>query len=208
VITVLIVGNEPIPRSALTHLLMSEPDIRVLDEGDEKCAADKIVALKPSVVLFHVPVLRSDFVPVISSIAQSNPGMGIAILGREMQAQYLGQVLAAGASGFVLLGATPNNLFGAIRAAARRRRFIGPSLSNQLLEYFADKANGKTQELSRRERQVLKMFAQGHTLKEIAEFLGLGRRSIETYQLRVRRKLRLRTRAELVRYALETGILR
>jgi DNA-binding NarL/FixJ family response regulator len=208
VITLLVIGNEPIHRSALKHLLTSEPDFRVLGDADERAAGDKIAALKPSVALFHVPVLRSNLIPVISSIKKSSPGLGIVILGREIQAPYLGQTLAAGVCGFVLARAAPDNLFFAIRAAARRRRSVDPNLSDQLLEYFVDKATGPTQILSRRERQVLKMSAQGHSLKEIAEFLGVGRRSIETYLLRMRRKLRLRSRAELVRYALEAGILR
>jgi DNA-binding NarL/FixJ family response regulator len=207
VITLSVISNEPIPRSGLIHLLSSEPGFRVLGEGDERAAVEKAAALKPNVVLFHVPFLSSRLAETVSEVRRASSG-AIVILGREIQAPYLSRALEAGATGFVLLRATPNHLFHAIRVAARQQRFIDPLLSDELLDYFAEKTDEKAPALSNRERQVLKMFAEGHTTNEIAEFLGIGRRAIETYSLRMRRKLRLRTRADLVRYALEIGLLR
>ena len=205
-ITISVISNEPIPRSGLVHLLSSEPDFRVLGEGDERTAVEKAGTLKPDLVLFHVSFLSSSSAEIVREVRKA--GCAIVILGREIQAPYLSRALEAGASGFVLLRATPNYLFNAIRVAARQKRFIDPLLSDELLDYFTEKVDGKAPALSNRERQVLKMFAQGHTTHEIAEFLGIGRRAIETYNLRMRRKLKLRTRADLVRYALDTGILR
>ena len=116
-------------------------------------------------------------------------------------------LLAAGVLGYVLLGATPQELFSAIRAASRGRRFIDPNLSDQLFESLAEQAEAGSKALGQRERQVVEMLAYGHTQKEIASRLNISGKSIYTYRARIRKKLGLRTRAEIVRYAIEVGIL-
>jgi DNA-binding NarL/FixJ family response regulator len=83
------------------------------------------------VVLFHVPVLQSSIAELIASVQKATVGVGVVVLGRDIQAPYLGQALAAGACGFVLLRGTPNYLFNAIGAAARHQRFIAPQLERR-----------------------------------------------------------------------------
>jgi two-component system, NarL family, response regulator NreC len=116
-------------------------------------------------------------------------------------------LLAAGALGYVLSRATPRELYSAIRAVARGRRYIDPDLSEELFELLVKQAESGTKVLSQREEQVLKMLAYGHTLKEIASRLNISRKSIETYRARSREKLGLKTRADIVRYAIQTGML-
>ncbi len=206
-ITVLIVSNEPIPRVGLRHLLASEPGFKVLGEADEKDAVERASELKPDVVLFHVPEVRPSFAEAISNMRRARK-IGVVVLCREIEHSYLGRILAAGVAAVVLLRGIPRYLFSGLRAAARGRRFVDPNLSDQILDALAAETFNATKPLSRRELQVLRMFAQGYTLKEIASQLGVSPKSVETYQARFREKLNLRTRADLVSYALETGILK
>jgi len=107
----------------------------------------------------------------------------------------------------MLLRSSPRDLGNAIRAVSRGRRHIDRTLGDELFGLLARQADPSTKLLSQREQQVLRMLAYGHTLVEIARRFGISRKSIETYRARIREKLGLRTRAEIVRYALETGIL-
>jgi two-component system response regulator NreC len=207
VTTVLIISNEPIPRVGLRHLLASEPGFKVLGETEEKDAVQRASELKPDVILFHVPEVRPSFAEAISNMQRARK-IGIVVLCREIEHSHLGRILAAGVAAVVLLRGTPQYLFGGLRAAARGRRFVDPNLSDQILDALAAETFNATKPLSRRELQVLRMFAQGYTLKEIASELGVSPKSVETYQARLREKLNLRTRADLVSYALETGILK
>jgi len=173
----------------------------------EKHAAEHTARLNPDVVLLHVSEVRPSFAELISAVRDTCSRAEVVVLCREVQHPCLGRALAAGARGFVLLRGEPKYLFNAIRAAARARRFVDPNLSEEILNALEAQNSAERKPLSRRELQVLRMFAQGYMLKEIASRLGLSPKSIETYQARLREKLSLRTRADLVRYALEAGIL-
>lgn len=205
-ITVLLVGDEVIPRVGLKHLLASEDGFNVRSEADSTSAIEEAAKLAPDVILMFAEATRPSCAQMISSIHASVPASGIVVLGRETHHAYVALLLSTGALGYVLVRASPRDLFSAIRVASCGRRFIDPILSEELYAMFAHQAETGTKVLSRREEQVLRMLAYGHTLKEIAGLLNVSRKSIETYQARSRQKLGLRTRADIVRYARETGI--
>ena len=207
VITLLVISDEAIPRLGLSHLLASEAGLRVSGEGGSKEAPQLAAKLKPDVVIVLVEAARPGCVQLITSLRKAAPRVGIAILGRETHHTYLGLLLAAGVLGYVLLQSSPRELFAAIRAVSRGRRSIDHKLGDELFELIARQAESGTKLLSEREQRVLKLLAYGHTLVEIAYRLNISRKSIETYRARIREKLGLHTRAEIVRYALETGIL-
>lgn len=207
VITLLVLSDEAIPRLGLTHLLASEAGFQVSGEGGNKEAIQLASKLTPDVVIVLAEGARPGCAELISSIRKAAPRSGIVILGRETHHAYLGLLLAAGVLGYVLLQTSPRELFNAIRTVSRGRRFIDRKLGDELFELLARQAESGTKLLSQREQQVLKMLAYGHTLTEIAGRLKISRKSIETYRARIREKLGLHTRAEIVRYALETGIL-
>jgi DNA-binding NarL/FixJ family response regulator len=206
-ITLLVISDETIARQGLTHLLSSEAGLEVRGETNSEDAIEQVSKLRPDVVIVFAEATRPSCVRLIGSIHKEIPHTGLVILGRETRHAYLGLLLAAGALGYVLLRATPRELFSAIRAASCGRRFIDPHLSEELYELLARQADSGTKLLSPREQQVLTMLAYGHTLKEIASSLNISRKSIETYRARIREKLGLHTRADVVRYALETGML-
>jgi two-component system response regulator NreC len=205
-ITVLVVGDEVIPRAGLKHLLASEDGFDVRGEANSTSAIEEAAKLAPDVIITFAEATRPSCAQMISSLRAAVPDSGIVVLGRETHHAYVALLLSTGALGYVLVRASPRDLFSAIRVASCGRRFIDPILSDELYAMFAHQAETGTKVLSRREEQVLRMLAYGHTLKEIAGLLNVSRKSIETYQARSRQKLGLRTRADIVRYARETGI--
>lgn len=207
VITLLVISDEPIPRLGLGHLLASEAGLEVMRETGFKEAALQASKLRPDVVVVLAEGAREGCVQLIGSIRKAAPRAGIVILGRETHHAYLGLLLSAGVLGYVLLQASPRELFQTIRAVSRGRRSIDHNLGDELFVLLARQAEPGTKLLSQREQQVLKMLAYGHTLVEIASRLNISRKSIETYRARIREKLGLNTRADIVRYALETGVL-
>lgn len=205
-ITLLVVSDELISRIGLKHLLGTEAGFEVSGEAGSKDAASQATRLRPEVIIVHAEGTRSGCAQLIVSIRKAAPCAGIVIVGRESHHVYVGLLLSAGALGYVLLQSPPRDLFHAIRAASRGRRSIDRNLSTELLELLVRQAAPGTKLLSQREQQVLKMLAYGHTVTEIARQLTLSRKSIETYRERIREKLGLRTRSDIVRYALETGV--
>ena len=208
VITLLIISDEAISRFGLKHLLSSEAGFDVSGETGSKEAALRASTLRPDVIIVVAEPGRPGTVRLIGSVRKAAPRAGIVVIGRETHRAHLGLLLSAGALGYILLQAPPRELFAAIRAVSRGHRFIDPKLEDELFELLARQAESGTKLLSQREQQVLKLLAYGHTLVEIASSLNISRKSIETYRARIRDKLDLRTRADIVQYALEMGILK
>lgn len=204
--TLLLIGDEEIPRLGLGHLLASESIFEVRGKGGSKDAVALASKLKPDVVILFADTASPSCAQLVGSIHLVVPRSGIVVLGRETHHSYVGMLLAAGALGYVLLRASPRELFTAILAASHHRRYIDPNLSSELFELLALQAEGGTKVLSRREEQVVRMLAFGHTLKEISLLLNVSVKSIETYRARTREKLGLETRADIVRYAREMGM--
>lgn len=206
-ITLLVIGDEVISRLGLRHLLASEAGIEVRGEADTKEVTSQASKLRPNVVVVLAEASRPGCAHLIASVREAAPRTGILVIGRETQDAYLGLLLSAGALGYILLQSSARDLFHAIRTVSRGRRFIDQRLGDELFDLLARRAAGNTRLLSQREQQVLEMLAYGYSLVEIASRLKISRKSIETYRARIREKLDLHTRADIVRYALETGIL-
>jgi two-component system response regulator NreC len=207
VITLLILSDESIPRLSLERLLASEAKFDIKGVAGSEDAIQQASTLNPDVIIVFAQAARPTCTQLIGLIRNAAPHTGIVVLGREIDDIGLGLLLAAGALGYVFLRSTPQTLFNAICAAFGGRRFIDPSLNDDLIESLALRATSGTKQLSRREDQVLRMLAYGHTLKEIASYLHISPKSIETYRVRTQEKLGLHTRADFVRYALDTGLM-
>ena len=205
--SLIVVSDEAIPRSALVHLLATDPQLRVIGQFNIADVASQGEALNADVCLIHLPVRHFGCAKVIRSIRAAVPTTAIMVLGRETNLTVLGLMLAAGANGYVLLRESPRDLFVAIGAVARGRRYIDPNLGDTLFDSLIQQAASGTKVLSVREEQVVRMFALGHSTREIAAQLKVSRKSVETYLARTRDKLNLHSRAEIVRYAVEEGII-
>jgi DNA-binding NarL/FixJ family response regulator len=201
-----IIGDEIIVREGLKCLLASEPEFKVVGVAGSKDAIECASKLRPAIVILFAEVTKPGCAQLIASLRGAATGPGIVVLGREAHHAYVGLLLAAGALGYILLRARPQELFTAIRTVSHGRRYVDPELSDALFQILARQAESGSKVLSRREQEVLGMLAYGYTLKEIASSLNISRKSIETYRERTREKLGLRTRSDIVRYALQTGM--
>jgi two-component system response regulator NreC len=132
----------------------------------------------------------------------------VLVLSMQDDPRYVREAFEAGASGYVLKEAADAEVVGAIREVAGGGRYVHPALGARLVAADAEeRARADADPLSDREREVLRLLALGHTNQEIAKMLYLSVRTVETHRAHIMQKLRLTTRAELVRYAIDTGLL-
>jgi two-component system, NarL family, response regulator NreC len=206
-ITLLLAEDHRVVRAGLRLLLDREEGIEVIGEtGDiaetERCAAE----LRPRVIVLDVDMPDGSSIPAIPRIQQSAPGTRIVILTMHTAPALARDALRAGATGFVLKDAAEAELLAAIRAAAAGRTYLNPELGAQLAAEGPD-GGGRPDDLSARELEVLELIALGHTNGEIASRLFLSVRTVESHRAHIQQKTRRFTRAELVAYAREHGIV-
>ena len=208
-IHVLIVDDHALVRSGLRLLLEAEEDITVDDEGGNADEAVRLSRLhKPDVVLLDVVMPGRSGLEVVPDILQAAPKAKILVLSMQDDPSYVREAFSAGASGYLLKEAADNELVAAVREVASGRRYVHPTLGARLAAAEAEaEARAAADPLSEREREVLRLLALGHTNQEIAKMLYISVRTAETHRAHIMQKLRLTTRAELVRYALQQGLL-
>jgi DNA-binding NarL/FixJ family response regulator len=211
-IRLLLVDDHAVLRAGLRALLDREPDMEVVGEaasGPE--ALRKVEELGPHIVLMDISMPGLEGLETTAEIRQRHPRVKVLILTMHEDRRYLLQALKAGAAGYVVKRAADVELIGAIRAIQRGEAFLHPSMTKLLVEeYREEKVTGPAegQPLSDREGEVLRLIAEGLSYKEMAERLGISVKTVETYRERIKEKLNLHSRGELVRYALERGLLR
>ena len=212
-IRVLIADDHAVLRAGLRMLINAQPDLEVVGEAaNAREALTQAKALTPDVLTLDLSMPGGGSVKTIERLRQECPRTRVLVLTMHDDAAYLRAVLAAGGSGYVVKSAADAELLTALRAVARGRTFVDldldPLQAPLTLGQDATRPNSPGgQALSRRENEVLELLAQGLTNKEIAERIFLSVKTIETYRARLMEKLGLRTRADLVRYALEMGLL-
>ena len=211
-IRLLLVDDHRVVRLGLTALLQSEPDMEVVGEASNGLEAVALVQeLKPDVVIMDISMPEMDGLEATRRI-KGTCDCQVLILTVHAQERYLFPVLKAGAAGYVLKSTVDEELIEAIRTVARGGAFLYPSATRMVLEdYLRHLQSGEEQDtyeqLSEREREVLKLIAFGHTASEVADRLVISPKSAETYRTRVMQKLNLHTRSDLVRYALSHGLM-
>jgi len=208
-IRVLIVDDHPVVRSGLRRVLESVADIEVVGEaGDAKQAVFETRAQKPDVILMDVVMPGDSGIDAIPNVLHDAPDAKVLILSMQDDPNYVRQAFAAGAAGYVLKEAVDTDLIAAIREVAGGGRYVHHTLGALIIAAEAEERERAEQDpLSDRERDVLHLLALGHTNQEISDKLFISVRTAETHRAHIMQKLRLSTRAELVRYALEHGLL-
>jgi two-component system, NarL family, response regulator NreC len=213
-ISVLIADDHAILRSGLKMLINAQPDMEVVSEApDGDRAVQAARDTRPQVALLDLTMPGCGGVGALEEIARCCPNTRVLILSMHDDPAYLRSVLAAGASGYVLKRAVDTELLAAIRAVHRGGVFIDPSLAHVFVQDALDKAatGGRAPRslniLSERERQVLGLVAQGYGSQEIAKQILVSVKTVETYRARIAEKLGLRTRSEIVRFAVHMGLL-
>jgi two-component system, NarL family, response regulator NreC len=209
VIRLLIVDDHQLVRSGLRRLLEGEEDIMVEDEGGNAYDAVRLARLhKPDVILLDVVMPGGSGLDAIPDIRSAAPEAKILTLSMQDDPSYVRQAFAAGASGYVLKEAADDELLAAVREVAGGGTYVDPQLGARLAAAdAASSAEAVADPLTEREHEVLRLLALGHTNQEIAGMLYLSVRTAETHRARIMQKLGLSTRAELVRYAIDHGVL-
>jgi two-component system response regulator NreC len=210
-IRVLLADDHGILRAGLRALLGNEADIEVIGEAaDGEEAVAQTAALDPDVVVLDIAMPRLDGLEATRRIRDRGLRARILILTVHAEERYLLPVLRAGGAGYVLKSGADTDLLDAIRTVARGDAFLYPGATRLLLSEYLGKegdARDRSKALSERERQVLALTAEGYSAQEIGERLILSPKTVETYRERAMQKLGLRRRADIVHYALRSGLL-
>ena len=208
-IRVLIVDDHAVVRSGLRLLLAAEEDIEPVGEaGSARDAVFQARALKPDVILLDIVMPEQTGLDVLPQLMHESADVKVLILSMQDEPRYVREAFAAGASGYVLKEAADNEVVAAVREVAAGGRYVNPELGARLVDADAEAARQAEEDpLSDREREVLRLLALGHTNQEIAKRLYISVRTAETHRAHIMQKLRLQTRADLVAYALERGVL-
>jgi two-component system, NarL family, response regulator NreC len=208
-IRVLIVDDHAVVRTGIRLLLDREPDIDPVGEaGTGREAIFQARALEPDVVLMDVVMPDQTGLEALPTLIHENPDVKVLLLSMQDDPRYVREAFSAGATGYVLKEAADTEVVAAIREVAKGGRYVSPELGARLLaaDAEAEKRAGEDP-LSDREREVLRLLALGHTNQEIAQKLFISVRTAETHRAHIMQKLRLQSRAELVRYALDQKLL-
>jgi two-component system response regulator NreC len=208
-IRVLLVDDHAVVRSGLRRVLEAEDDIEVVAEaGDLREAVFEARAQKPDVILMDVVMPGASGIEATPEVLKEAEDAKVLMLSMQDDPHYVREAFAAGASGYVLKEAADAEVVDAVREVANGGRYVHPALGARLIQAEAqERAQAEADPLSDREREVLRLLALGHTNQEIAKMLYLSVRTVETHRAHIMQKLRLTTRAELVRYALDQGLL-
>ena len=190
-------------------LLDGQEDIEVVGEaGTAKDAIFRARALKPDVILLDVVMPGESGIEVLPKLLKESPETKVLILSMQDDPSYVREAFAAGANGYVLKEAADAEVVSAVREIADGGHYVHPALGARMVAAeAAERAAADSDPLSEREREVLRLLALGHTNQEIAQTLYISVRTAESHRAHIMQKLRLSTRAELVRYALSQGLL-
>lgn len=218
-IRIFLADDHTVLRAGLRALLNREPDMKVVGEAEdgESCVR-QVVLSKPDIVLLDINMPCCGGLEALPRLGALVPDTRVLVLTMHDDPEYLKQVLASGGAGYVLKQAASEELLSAIRAVYDGGIYLHPQHTRVLLDAAVDRQkdtraapmdekHARYANLSEREAQIFKLVALGHRNGEIAEMLHLSVKTVETYKSRLMQKLGLRSRAALVRLALDLGIL-
>ena len=206
-VEILLADDHPVVRSGLRMLLDAESDLAVVAEaGDVETTRRKVRALRPTVLVLDLNMPDGSALPAIPELRESSPDTAIVVLTMQNDPAFAREAMQGGALGFVLKQAADDELVEAVRLAARGETYLNPKLGAQVAA-APPAPQWPPDDLTEREVDVLRLIALGHTNSEIAGQLFLSVRTVETHRAHIQQKLGLSARAELVRYALDHGLL-
>jgi two-component system response regulator NreC len=213
-IRVMIVDDHAILRAGLRMLVNAQADMEVVSEApDGEKAIQQVEETKPDVTLLDLTMPRVGGMKALQEIARNCRETRVLVLTMHDDPAYLRSALAAGASGYLLKRAVDAELLAAIRAVHHGGIFVDPRLASVLVQDVLAKKGTKTGPtqpiniLSDRELQVLKLVARGYSSAQIAKLIAVGVKTVETYRSRFAEKLGLRTRSDVIRFAVQMGLL-
>jgi len=210
-IRVLLADDHQVLREGLRNLLERQPDISVVGEADTgRKTVDRVRELGPDVLVLDLAMADMNGFEVMKELRRLGSGVRIVVLSMHSGRDFVLQALRAGCDGFVPKSTTHTDLIQAIRTTYAGERYLDPSATTAVVAELLNQGEESKllEQLSRRETEVLRLTALGHTSREIGGRLALSPKTIETYRQRAMTKLGLEQRAELVRFALQAGLLK
>lgn len=209
-VRVFLVDDHEIVRSGLRALIAAQPDMLVVGEASEGLSfLNGVEAARPDVVVMDLSMPVLDGIEATRRLKSAWPDVKVITLTAREEHSYIELIMGAGASGYVLKRSAADDLVRAIRAIVAGGIYLDPSMAAAALGPLRQgAAPAAPSRLSEREAEVLRMIAEGHAVKDVATRLGISTRTLETYRSRAMDKLGLKTRADIVRHALQRGWLR
>jgi DNA-binding NarL/FixJ family response regulator len=200
----LLADDHGVLRDGVRRLLESNAGIKVVAAADDgRDAVDKAAALQPDVVVMDISMPELNGLEATRRIAERSPASSVVILSMHSSPELIREAFAAGARGYLLKESAGDEVVKAVLAVAAGRRFLGEGVADKAL---LGESQTPFERLTERERDVLRLVAEGKSNAEAAELLGLSPRSVETYRLRLMQKLELRDLPSLVKFAIRHGI--
>jgi DNA-binding NarL/FixJ family response regulator len=204
----LIADDHGIVRSGLRLLLEREPDLEVVAEASDGAEArDLAIRERPDLAILDVKMPKLTGLQATREIREQAPDVAVLILSMHDDERYLFEALKAGASGYVLKRQADEDLLDAVRSVERGEPFLTPDAQRALIKDVLERGLEDTDELTPREQEVVKLVAEAHTNREIAEILHVAEKTVESHRANAMRKLGMRDRVELVRYAVRRGLI-
>ncbi len=209
---VLIADDHTIVRSGVRLLLECEPDIKVVGEAlDGNEALAMVNRLHPDVILMDITMPGMDGLEATRQIKARWPEVKVLVLTMHRSDEYFFEMLKAGASGYVLKGAETGELIHAVRVVGQGEVFLYPTMASKLVGDFLSRVSKGVESgpsLSQREKEILRMLADGYSNKEIAEKLVVSPSTVHSHRSNLMSKLGLSNRRELIQYARQCGFIR
>jgi NarL family two-component system response regulator LiaR len=211
-INVLVVDDHVVVREGIKMVLGTDPELKVVgDAASGEDAVDAVKELHPDVVVMDIAMPGLSGFEATRLIREQNPDVKVLALTVHDSEAYVFQMLQAGAVGYVLKRASSADVIQAVKAAARGEAILHPSVAKMLIsDYLTRVEHGDESSydtLSDREREILKLIAEGRTNKEIAQMLFLAVKTVQAHRANLMRKLNMHDRTELVKYAIRKGII-
>jgi DNA-binding NarL/FixJ family response regulator len=210
-IRVLLVEDHELVRAGIRALLHSVPEVQVVAEtGNGREALRLVEAHRPDVVLMDIAIPGLNGLQAAAEVVKQFPGVRVIMLSMHANEEYVWQALRAGASGYLLKNSSTSELELAVKAVARGEAYLSPPVSKQLVDDFMRRARGEPSSfelLTPRQREILRLIAQGETTQRIAQELNISAKTVEAHRAQLMQRLEIFDTAGLVRYAIRTGLI-
>ncbi len=206
-IKILLADDHTIVRQGLKLILSSQSDLQVIGEAaNGREVVELAEKLRPDLVLLDVAMPEINGIEATRRMMEANPRLRILVLSMHKEAVYVREILKAGARGYLLKDVIDTELLNAVRSVARGDGYISPAVSGALLSDYRQNVTDPADLLTKREREVLQLIAEGKTNKEVATKLNLSVYTVDSHRGKIMEKLNLHSTGELVRFAIKHGL--
>jgi DNA-binding NarL/FixJ family response regulator len=210
---IMIVDDHTIMRDGLQSLLASEPGFEVVGTAaDGRSAIRSVATLKPDIILMDLTMPGTSGIDAIAHIKRQHPNIRLVALTFHKEDRYIHATLEAGADAYVLKDDSRTELFTALRSVLNGKSYLSPSICDRVVAGYLAGGDSNSKEpsweiLTKREREVIKLIAEGHKTKEIAEYLSLSPKTVEKHRTNLMKKLDLHSVSAVTLYAIQNGLI-